>query len=214
MKDKAFTLVEILVSVAIIMLLLALLFPVFKGAKKNSQISVATSNLRQIYTAISLYKNDNDGGYPLDDLDVLVDDGYLREPNLLMVSIDPEPNGYAKSIYECMDVTGIKYSTSYEDIFNLRILPDGKIRNFYYDSVRKHDENPGIVATRVFGDKHSYTSCNDMVTGFDGFTLRLREDGSVQRAHYRDFNPDGHRRYCWAGIFTDVAPSIICEYGD
>jgi len=59
-KSRAFTLIELIVVIAIVGLLAALLFPVFSQARKNSRQSVCLSNLRQLSTATLMYVQDYD----------------------------------------------------------------------------------------------------------------------------------------------------------
>lgn len=54
-----FTLVELLVSVAIVGLLLALLLPLLSHARTSSQTVSCLSNLRQVMFAFQLYASDN-----------------------------------------------------------------------------------------------------------------------------------------------------------
>ena len=61
--SKAFTLVEMLVVLAIMMVLAAILFPVLVQAKKAANSAVCLSNMRQIGIAASLYLGDNDDQY-------------------------------------------------------------------------------------------------------------------------------------------------------
>ena len=58
---RAFTLIEILVVVAIVALLAAILFPAFSRARENARRTSCASNLKQIYLAHYLYKEDYDG---------------------------------------------------------------------------------------------------------------------------------------------------------
>ena len=60
MKQK-FTLIEVLVVVAIIGLLASLLLPSLSKARMTSRIAVCKSNLKQVYTAQVLFADDNDG---------------------------------------------------------------------------------------------------------------------------------------------------------
>ena len=58
---RAFTLIELLVVIAIIAILAAILFPVFSQAREAARATQCRSNLRQIGTALSMYRNDYDG---------------------------------------------------------------------------------------------------------------------------------------------------------
>jgi len=62
---KAFTLVELLIVIAIIAILAGILFPVLAQAKTAAYRSASLSNLRQIVLASLLYSNDHDDGLPL-----------------------------------------------------------------------------------------------------------------------------------------------------
>ncbi|BCM88382.1 hypothetical protein IAD21_00213 [Abditibacteriota bacterium] len=61
----AFTLIEVLVVVAIIAILAAILFPVFARARENARRSTCQSNLRQIALGIAQYVQDYDEKFPL-----------------------------------------------------------------------------------------------------------------------------------------------------
>jgi prepilin-type N-terminal cleavage/methylation domain-containing protein len=60
---RGFTLVELLVTVAIIVLLVALLFPAFNAARRQAYAGNSVANLRQIAAALAMYK-DVEGGLP------------------------------------------------------------------------------------------------------------------------------------------------------
>ena len=70
-KPRAFTLLELLVVVAIVALLSALLFPVFAQAREKARQTVCLSNLRQIGTGTLLYTQDFDETLPLYQYDTL-----------------------------------------------------------------------------------------------------------------------------------------------
>jgi prepilin-type N-terminal cleavage/methylation domain-containing protein len=61
---RGFTLVELLVVVAIVAILAAVLFPVFSRAKAAAAKTACTSNLRQTGVALALYLADSDDQMP------------------------------------------------------------------------------------------------------------------------------------------------------
>ena len=63
-RGGGFTLVEMLVVVAIIAILASIMFPVFSRARAAARKTACASNLRQIGTAFELYVSDNDECFP------------------------------------------------------------------------------------------------------------------------------------------------------
>ncbi len=63
-KSRAFTLIEILVVIAIIAVLTSLLLMAASSIRTNSDIAGSVSNLRQWGLALGLYVADNDGSLP------------------------------------------------------------------------------------------------------------------------------------------------------
>ncbi|HZO91948.1 MAG TPA: DUF1559 domain-containing protein [Chthonomonadaceae bacterium] len=64
MKQKGFTLVELLIVCVVIAVLAALLFPVLVQAREATRSAACLSNLKQIGLAIRMYAQDYDGEYP------------------------------------------------------------------------------------------------------------------------------------------------------
>ena len=61
---RGFTLIEVLVVVAIIALLTAILMPSLTKAREQARQVICLSNLKQILTATGMYQEDNDGWVP------------------------------------------------------------------------------------------------------------------------------------------------------
>ncbi|MHC4084548.1 MAG: prepilin-type N-terminal cleavage/methylation domain-containing protein [Planctomycetota bacterium] len=66
-KRKAFTLIEILVVIAVIALLIALLLPALERARGQAYEVICRSNLRQCSTIFAIYLDDYDGNFPRQD---------------------------------------------------------------------------------------------------------------------------------------------------
>ena len=62
---RAFSLIELLISIGIIAVLAAVATPVIQGAITRARIVQSTNNLRAISAVAKLYVNDNDGQYPM-----------------------------------------------------------------------------------------------------------------------------------------------------
>ena len=65
LKNKAVTLVELLLILAIIAILTSLLLPSLRKARRTSQVAVSVNNMRSIYVAMQQYAPDNDRRYNL-----------------------------------------------------------------------------------------------------------------------------------------------------
>ena len=63
-KSKAFTLVELLIVVAILALLMGMLLPTLQKAMKIAEDAVCKTNLRSIQPALALYAHDHEGYLP------------------------------------------------------------------------------------------------------------------------------------------------------
>jgi prepilin-type N-terminal cleavage/methylation domain-containing protein len=64
MQRRAFTLIELLIVIAIIAVLAAILFPVFAQAREQARKTTCASNMKQIATGTLLYAQDYDELFP------------------------------------------------------------------------------------------------------------------------------------------------------
>ena len=63
-RPWGFTLIELMIVIAIIAILAAILVPNFLRARARSELTVCTSNLKNIASGIEMYSTDNSGRYP------------------------------------------------------------------------------------------------------------------------------------------------------
>jgi prepilin-type N-terminal cleavage/methylation domain-containing protein/prepilin-type processing-associated H-X9-DG protein len=63
-KGQGFTLIEVLVVIAIIAILAAILFPVFAQAREKARMTSCLSNMKQIGVGLMMYVQDYDQTYP------------------------------------------------------------------------------------------------------------------------------------------------------
>jgi prepilin-type N-terminal cleavage/methylation domain-containing protein len=63
-RRKGFTLIELMIVIAIIAILAAILVPNFLRARAQGQLTACKSNLKNIGTALEMYSTDSYGRYP------------------------------------------------------------------------------------------------------------------------------------------------------
>jgi prepilin-type N-terminal cleavage/methylation domain-containing protein len=211
MKQKALTLVEILVVIAIIGLLTALVFGISQSSLRAARETDVRANLRQLHVATSLYREAT-GGFPLNGVDPVIDAGYLTARQILKINGDPYPEGYGKKLHNCLQINPAqhwKFESSFESIFFY-----GMGRFTWIDMVQPKDENFGWYATRILGEKMQPVSsdCPSIPFLYEGKTLRVNGDGSVTSWNRVDRTRTGARASCYPAVFTSVSPSEICSY--
>jgi prepilin-type N-terminal cleavage/methylation domain-containing protein len=91
MRNKGFTLVEMLVVITILVVLAGLLFVAYGAARERSRRGVCAGNLHQIGAAGAMYAEDHDGLFP----PYTNKYGLLREPK-------PNPIADRKALFDAM----------------------------------------------------------------------------------------------------------------
>lgn len=64
-RRGGYTLVELLVVLAILGILWGVVLPVIAKAKERARVTACASNLRQIWAALEMYRDDHDGRFPV-----------------------------------------------------------------------------------------------------------------------------------------------------
>jgi prepilin-type N-terminal cleavage/methylation domain-containing protein/prepilin-type processing-associated H-X9-DG protein len=114
MKTRSgFTMIEILVVIAILLILFGLLFPVYAESKRGALESVCVQNLEQSGRAITLYASDDNGVYPhaKDCLDVQ-NPAFFPQPiqvelrKMPMLSDAVLPYSHSLEIFHCPSDSG------------------------------------------------------------------------------------------------------------
>ncbi len=202
------TLVEVLVTLAIILLLAGLTFPIYRAAKREAFKADAIAKAKQVGIGLQLYHTEY-GQWPENHLGEAVISGHL-DPVVLHVKGDPKPDGLAHWIEGCQGwTTPLKPGTrnSFEDVF-----AETSTRNVYITILEKHDQNYALVAYRGLGDwLHGNTpECFGSLTGYQGRIVRARLDGSVSTDILSDRSANGELQLCYAALFSDVDPNTLC----
>lgn len=193
------TLIEILAVIVILALLIALLLPVVLNARKRSYVGVCTSNLRQLYTAFDLYRQD----YNSFSKYITKLTPYIKNKDVLKCPADPYKKlaGYIQS-----GPLNMLLETSY-----FYFLPSVSP---YLETLQEKDSSHGIIVCVLHGDRVAWV--NDVQGApaeliFLGKVLRLRVDGSVKAAYaellcFVDANgARSEMRHPWY-LYTDVRP--------
>lgn len=161
-RKAGISIIEILIVIAILVLLTALLLPVYHRAKSASYPAVSTSNLRQIYVAWSNYRSDHDDMWPPSFKPVA---DTISDKRILVSPGDPFEEGANPYLSE-----RLKTRVSY---FYNSLFPEDRAK------MLEMDPNHGVLVDLTFGEVVDPTAPAEL--RYRGLTLRLRLDGSVHR---------------------------------
>ena len=203
-RRRAFTLMEILTAIAIILLLAAISFPVLAEARRAGFRAESIEYLRQVGLAIEMYRDDHDGQLPFRHLDPFVETGYIKTPGILHSHVDAFRDGYGYTFSQCLDrVNPMQTKMSYETLLNSKE---------FFDWVKSYDPNAAIVVDRTHGSvyRDADLSCRQIPLYYSGRILRMYEDTHVKVAQFsledRTASPSTGIAWHRAKMFTDEDP--------
>ena len=198
MRRNGFTLLELLIVIAIIALLAALLLPVFQQACNKSYEPVCINNLRQFYVAFSLYREDYGETARFQALLL----PYIRDTRVLHCPADTYKRGAA---FAGSDKGDKWIKTSY---YYYRPFSDAFIK-----LLEQADPNHGIAVCILHGKRRQGPQGPGADFDYVGRVLRLRMDGSVSSSYaeifcYRERPASPYpteTRHPWY-LYTDIRP--------
>lgn len=192
LKRTAFTILELLVVIAIILLLVALLFPVLSSARKRARETTCMNNLRQIYTAWSIYTSDYDGTPPWG-FHMLVP--YIKSREVLLCP-DDVYDGFNSDI-----TVRVQFPVSYDykGVLFDRVLPKE------FQVIRDADPNFGFLLCYLHGRLYlAPIGGKPTEATFCGKVLRVRRDGSVKAVDVPLRRYDYSTGRCLWELLTDL----------
>lgn len=190
---KAFSLVEILVVIAILSILAALLLPAFVLAKEKAQRASCLSNLKQIGSALEMYRQDFDGYFPyaVDPLDRNTPLADIPFPTSFQQQIPflPQINEVlrpysSQQIFRCPADTGFDFDDRTGQPLDARPTSYEKFKTSYYYRTE-------LAALKVH--ESSLSQATQFNVFFDG-TGRWHAGGLDMLSRYNVLFADGHAK--------------------
>jgi prepilin-type N-terminal cleavage/methylation domain-containing protein/prepilin-type processing-associated H-X9-DG protein len=174
---RAFTLIELMVVIAIIAILAALLLPALGRAKQRACTTQCASNLRQLGLAMAMYFGDNNEKYPL-----IAPENQYRQFSALASYV-----ASSKQLFICPSAHGEMSISDYPDIspFFSITNQDGSTWVTEYkfnDNWRLSDIHvpPGLDLRNVNAPKMSNMSSTEFVVALDGADWAARHAGQTK----------------------------------
>ncbi len=130
-RKHAFTLIELLIVVAIVAILAAILFPVFTRAKAQAQASVCLNNFKQVAMSTMLYMGDYDDRYALSRYTHRLDATSADDKTWVQLIL---PYGREFRIYKCPSDYTLGIAT--QAVFDEDLVPGDTYSRYYRASKR------------------------------------------------------------------------------
>ena len=169
---SGFTLIEMLIVVAIIAVLAAILFPVFQKVRENARATVCLSNYHQIGLAIHQYSNDADGQTPPDggSFSGLITDcaPYTHTIGLFICPDDYDriKEGRAGTYRMASLYQGLPISCGWNDPYNPTIIAQPSQTTLAYEAEQDFGQSQIVTTYRHRG--------GTQILAFDGHTRWVR----------------------------------------
>jgi len=130
--QRGFTLIEMMIVVAIIAILVSILVPNFIRARAQAQTAACEANLKEIATALELYETDNDSYPPSGTVNT---SNTALQPYLKQTPVDPAGG---PGVYYAYTVTGSGSSTATYTILCPGIHDPGTLQNISPNTTDTH----------------------------------------------------------------------------
>lgn len=191
----AYTLVELMVVLAIVALLSAVLMPVLASVREKGRRSSCSANLRQLGMAFQMYVSDNDGQHP-PRFENLQRSGLIKEEGVRVCPSDPTRN-WGGLVYEGQRPTFLPPETSQYSYVSAFNMPDWE-----WQALMASGANAGILVCQVHGrGTPALLPFAPSINDYEGTILRLQTDGAVVT-----------RQTHWTYVPTETGPRIA--YGN
>jgi type II secretion system protein G len=120
-NERGFTLIELMIVVAIIGILAAIAIPLYSNVTQKSRIARVQADLRALASAVTMYQAHMDGGLPavIGDLTAVVTNGSGAQAGPFM-SVVPNPPAGGVPVW-----VGYTYTPLANGTFNLKAIGDG-----------------------------------------------------------------------------------------